>query len=413
MAWRPVRLPFYSLLAVLLTLVAACSPNTGAGANPGGASTTIKIVSSLPRTGSAKGQTDTIVNGIKMALEEANNKVGNFTIQYTDMDDATAAKGAWDAGKEADNANQAINDASVMAYIGTFNSGAAAISIPLLCKDNLAMISPANTAPGLTKPGKGAEGEPDKYYPGCPRNYARVVPADDLQGSVAANWAKQIGVQRVYVLDDTEVYGHGISTVFTDTANKIGLTVVGGPEGIDSKASDYRALAQKIQATNPDLVYFGGITQNNAGKLWQDIKSTMPNVKMMSDDGVYEQAFLDAAGPAAEGTYITFGGVPPSKLTGKGADWYTKYKNEFKSEPEAYAAYGYEAAKVVLAAIQTAGKADRAAIRDAMRATKNFDGVLGTWSFDQNGDTSLTTMSGRQVVNGKFDDANAVIIQAS
>lgn len=409
---RRLSLPVFSATIVALLFSLACAPGAGAPpAQPGGTEGSIKVVSSLPRTGASKGQTDTIVNSIKMALEEVNYKVGNFTIDYQDWDDATAAKGQWDAAKEAENANKAVADQIVMAYIGTYNSGAAAISIPILCKASLAMLSPANTAPGLTKPGKGEKDEPDKYYSGCKRNYARVVPADDLQGSIGAKWAKQLGAKKVYVVDDTQLYGHTIAVVFADTAKKEGLEVVGGPEGIDTKASDYRALAQKIRNANPDLVYAGIVTDSNAGKLWQDIKAAMPNVKMMGPDGIYEKAFLDAAGNAAEGTYITFGGVGPSKLTGKGGDWYKRYKDKFKSEPEAYAAYGYEAAKVVLGAIEKAGKADRAAIRDAMFATREFDGVLGKWSFDQNGDTNLTTMSGRQVKSGKFDDDNAVTLQ--
>ena len=181
---------------------------------------TIKIVSSLPRTGSSKGQTDTIVNAMKMALDEVGMKVGGATIVYEDMDDATPARGAWDAGKEAENANKAVADADVMVYVGTFNSGAAKVAIPILNRANLVMISPANTYPGLTKPGKGEPNEPDVYYPGGKRNYARVVPADDLQGAVGANWAKQIGATKVYILDDTELYGHGIAVVFAETANE-------------------------------------------------------------------------------------------------------------------------------------------------------------------------------------------------
>ena len=374
---------------------------------------TIKIVSSLPRTGSSKGQTDTIVNAFKMAFEEANYQAGGFTIEYEDMDDATPARGAWDAGKEAENANKAVSDADVMVYLGTFNSGAAKVAIPILNRSSLVMVSPANTYPGLTKPGKGEPNEPDIYFPNGVRNYARVVPADDLQGAVAANWAKSIGVSKVYVLDDTELYGHGIAVVFAETAAKIGLSVVGGPEGIDSKASDYRALATKIRGTGAELIYYGGITQNNAGKLFKDLRSVMgPNVALMGPDGIFEQAFLDDAGDAAEGVYVTFGGIGPSKLTGKGAEWYTAYKAKFGGEPEAYAAYGYEAAKVALSAITKAGVKDREAIRAAIFATSNYEGVLGTWSFDANGDTSLTTMSGRAVVNGKFDDENSVILQA-
>jgi branched-chain amino acid transport system substrate-binding protein len=389
--------------------VAAASPAAASSQLTG----TIKIVSSLPRTGSSKGQTDTIVNAMKMALDEVSSKVGGATIVYEDMDDATAAKGAWDASKEAENANKAVSDADVMVYIGTFNSGAAQVSIPILNRANLVMISPANTYPGLTKPGKGEPNEPDIYYPTGKRNYTRVVPSDDLQGAVAANWAKQIGAQRVYILDDTELYGHGIAVVFAETAGRIGLTVAGGPEGIDSKASDYRALATKIRGSNPDLVYYGGITQNNAGKLFKDLRSVLgDDIKLMGPDGILEQAFIDDAGDAAEDVYITFGGVPPSKLTGKGAEWYQAYKAKFNGEPEAYAAYGYESMKVALDAIMRAGRKDREAIRAAVFATKDYDGVLGKWSFDANGDTSLATMSGRQVKDGKFDDANAVTLTA-
>ena len=389
----------------------APSPSPAAG---GALSGTIKIVSSLPRTGSSKGQTDTIVNAIKMALDEANNRVGGATIAYQDMDDATAAKGSWDAAKEAENANTAVNDPDVLAYIGTFNSGAAKVSIPILCQANLVMISPANTYPGLTKKVEGVEAnEPDTYYPGCKRNYTRVVPSDELQGAAAAKWSKDLGATKAYILDDTELYGHGIAVFYDQTARKIGLQVVGGPEGIDPKATDYRSVAQKVRQSGADVVFFGGITQNNAGKLWQDLRDALGNdVRLMGPDGIKEEAFLEAAGTAAEGSYITFGGVPPNKLTGKGAEWYKRYKDQFRSEPEAYASYGYESARVALDAIERAGRKDRAAVRDAVFAIKDFDGVLGKWSFTETGDTTLTNMTGRQVKNGRFDDENAQILEA-
>src|SRR5229473_3282749 len=364
--------------------VVAPSPSAAAASTLSG---TIKIVSSLPRTGSNKGQTDTIINSFKMALDEAGGtdgvgaKVGGATIVYT----------------------------------GTFNSGAAKVSIPILCKVNLGMISPANTYPGLTKKIEGAveANEPDVYYSGCKRNYTRVVPSDEIQGAAAAAWSKTIGATKAYVLDDTQLYGHGIAVVYAQTLPKVGIQLVGGPEGIDDKASDYRALAQKVRQSGADIVYFGGITQANAGKLWTDLRATLGNdVKLMGPDGILELAFIDAAGPAAEGTYITFGGVPPSKLTGAGATWYQNYKKQFNSEPQAYAGYGYESMKVALGSIAQAGKKDRVAIREAIFGTRNFNGALGTWSFGETGDTTLTAMSGRQVKNGAFDDANSVILAA-
>ena len=108
-----------------------------------------------------------------------------------------------------------------MVYIGTYNSGAAKISMPILNQAGLLMISPANTWPGLTKPGKGDPGEPEIYRPSGKSNYVRVVPADDLQGPLGADWAKELGVKTVYVLDDNEVYGKGIATLFTRRCQEI------------------------------------------------------------------------------------------------------------------------------------------------------------------------------------------------
>src|SRR5574337_463623 len=211
---KPMSKRLYAILsiAVLASLVlAAC----GGGAAPqsGG---TLKVVSDLPMTGSSLGQTQTIVNAITMALEEKGNKVcgGKYTVEYQAFDDASAALGKWDPDVVTQNAKTYAADKSIVAVIGTFNSGAAKLMIPIANPEHLVMISPANTYPGLTKPGKGAEGEPDVYYPSGPRNYSRVVPADDLQGAVGAQWAKDLGASKVYILDDQELYGKGLADVF-------------------------------------------------------------------------------------------------------------------------------------------------------------------------------------------------------
>lgn len=393
-------------LAVLTSLIlVACG---GAAAPAGGG--VIKIVSDLPMTGSSLGQTQTIVNAITQALEEKGNKAcnGKYTINYQAKDDASAALGKWDPAVVTENAKTYAADKSIVAVIGTFNSGAAKLMIPILNAVNLVMISPANTYPGLTKPGKGdpSAGEPDVYYPNKTRNYSRVVPADDLQGAVGAQWAKDLGASKVYILDDQELYGKGIADVFEKTATSIGLTVL-NHEGIDGKAADYKALATKIQAAGPDLVYFGGITQNNAGQLFKDIKSVGYTGKMMGPDGIYEDAFLTAAGDAAEGTYLTFGGVPPDQLTGKAGQWRDAYKTKFGSNPEVYSVYGYVAATLTLDAIERVCAAggdptNREAVRAAVFNTKDFDSVLGKFSIDANGDTTITQMSGSQVKSGKF-----------
>jgi len=394
---------YLTLSVIVLASIglAAC----GGGAPVGG---TIKVVSDLAMTGSSLGQTQSIVNAITQAFEEKGNKVcgGKWQIQYEAHDDASAALGKWDPDVVTANAKQYAADSSIVAVIGGYNSGAAKLMIPILNPENLVLIAMASTYPGLTKPGKGEADEPGKYYPNGTRNYARVIPADDLQGPVAANWAKDLGATRVYILDDQELFGKGLADVFEKTAQEIGLNVL-GHEGIDGKAADYKALATKVNELKPDLIYYGGITQNNAGLLWKDIRNVGYTGMLMGPDGIYEGAFLEAAGDAAEGTYLTFGGVPPSEMTGKAAEWRDSYKAKFGTDPETYAVYGYVSATLLLDALERvcasgAAPTDRKAVLDAVFATKDFKSVLGPISIDANGDTTSTTMSGSQVVNGKF-----------
>jgi branched-chain amino acid transport system substrate-binding protein len=384
-------------LVAVMTLVGWATPT-------GGDPKRIKIVSSLPRTGSAKAQTDTIVNGIKLALSESDYKAGKFEIEYADWDDATAGAGQWTAEAETANANRAVRDPDVMVYIGTYNSGAAKISMPILNKAGLLMISPANTWPGLTKPGMGDPGEPEMYRPTGKVNYVRMVPTDDLQGPMGARWAHEMGVKRVYVLDDNEVYGKGIATLFIEECQNLGMEVL-GHESIDVKAQEFKPLMATIRGLQPDLVYFGGTTQSKGGQIAKDMLAAGLDCKLMVPDACYEEAFIESAGAenVNDRCYVTFGGLPPDKQTGAGARFVEKYQERFGSMPQVYSIYGYEAAKVAVEAIRLAGVKDRAAILKACLAIKDFDqGALGTWSFDVNGDSTLGTVSGNIIRDGRF-----------
>ncbi len=416
-----------SLLVLAGVLLSACAPAaapaTQAPAQPGAPAQpaapagggTLKIVSSLPLTGASLTQTDTIVKSIQLKLKQINNTVcdGKYKIVYESKDDASAALGKWDPAVETENATKAAADASVIAYIGTFNSGAAALSIPILNKAEVVMVSPANTNPGLTKPGKGdaKKGEPEVYYPNGKRNYARVVAADDIQGAVAANWSKSLGVTSVYILDDGELYGKGVADVFNAAATKIGIKVL-GQESIDPKAADYKALMTKIAALKPDEIYVGMVVDNNAAQLLKDKVGAMGDntkVKFMGPDGIQTQAFIDGAGAdVAEGAYATVGGIPNDKLPEAGQQYLKDYAKEYGATNEPYAVYGYDSIGAVITGIEAVCKAggdptNRAAVRDAVMGIKNYSGALGTWSFDANGDTSLSDMTGYVVKGGKYE----------
>jgi branched-chain amino acid transport system substrate-binding protein len=377
----------------------------------------IKIVSSLPRSGSARGQTDVITEGIKLAFADINytltvtdpetNEKRTFTIEYLDLDDATAAAGQWTIEQEITNANLARNDPDVMAYIGTYNSGAAAVSMPILNRAGVFMVSPANTGQSLTQPGTGGRNEPMCYRPSGQLNYARVIPTDNLQGELSVLWARDLGVKAMYILDDNELYGNGIAKVVEAMCPKYGIKVL-GHQSIDSKAQEFTPLMTAIKAMKPDLVYFGGTTQTKAGQLLKDMVKVGLTCGMMGPDGCFEQAMINSAGADTFTKipfYATFGGLPIDALTaGKGKEFVDKYAAAHEGHPptDAYATYGYECALVTLDAIRRAGKKDRDAIRTAALATKDFEGATGVWSFDADGDTTNQTMSGSTVVGDQF-----------
>ena len=397
--------PRRSALTLALAAVVSCGPSVGPLASLPSASPTrtIKIVSSLPLTGTSRAFSLGMVDGITMALDEAGRRVGSFAIEYESLDDATAARQRWDPDQEAANALRAVADPTVVAYIGTADSGAARVSIPILCTAGLVMVSPSNTHPGLTRPF--IEGEPEKYYPnGCGRNYARVIPADDVQGAAAASWARDLGARSVFVAADTAPYGKALAAAFRARAKEIGLQEAGFESAAGLAASP--ALIALISASGADTLYYSPNTQGSAVPFVTQVRAALPTLRIVASDLLYSDDFLKGAGAAAEGLRVTNAGPPPERYTGAQKDWLERYRQRYGDRaPGLYAIYGYEAARAVLAALARSGGAagDRATVRANVMGTRDFDGALGRWSFDANGDTTLTLFSGLQARNGKFE----------
>ena len=380
------------LLVAALTLVAA-----GCGGGDGGG--TLKIVSDLPLQGSDRVQTEQMNEAIRFVLEQADNKAGDYDIEFEAFDDATAAAGKWDEAKCAENARTYVDDESIVGNIGTYNSGCAAIEIPILNEAGLAMVSPANTYQGLTVSGPGTEeGEPDKYYPTGTRNYVRVVAHDLFQGKVGASFMKDdLGVTKVFILDDKELYGKGVADAFEGSAKEVGLEVV-GHEGWDKDAPNYTALMTKIKATGADGIYLGGVSTNNGGQLVKDkvaIVGDNEAVKMLVSDGFVLSSLFDEAGADnVAGAYGTAPTQPPDKLTGAGAQFITDFKGQIGADTniEVYTIYAAAAAQVLLDAIARSD-GTREDIVAKLFETDLSDSVLGPFSLDANGDPAAGTES--------------------
>jgi branched-chain amino acid transport system substrate-binding protein len=377
----------------------------------------IKLYSSWPLTGSMETVGNDAVTAIQMCLEDFGNAAGGFAIEYEALDDGIAANnGGWDAAKETENVNKVINDADAMVYLATYNSGAAKISIPITNQANMVQISYANTYQGLTKniPGAVEEGEPDVYYPSGKRNYCRVCPADDIQGAAAANWAYGEGGRKMaYVLHDNSLYGKGVAAVFEMKFKELGGEVLGF-EGYDPKAGDYQALMTSVADKAPDLVMVGATVDNNAAKLLQDLRGVLSNddCTFLGPDGLINTAFVQGAGDAGEGAYLTFAGYPADKLIelgGPGADYVTRVTEKLGHGPDAYAVYGYETAVVVLQALDQVGEKDRAKILDAVMGTEGFNSLLGfPWSFTETGDTDSAIIGLSKIEGGVIKYQKAI-----
>ena len=338
-------------------LVVAAAPSDAA------ATKTLVIATDLPLQGSSFDSNDSTNKAIALYLKSIGGKAGKYKIVLKYYDNATATAGAWDAGQCSQNAQAHVGNKNEIAVIGTYNSGCAKIEVPILNQDPkgpMLMVSQANTNPGLTKSWN--PGEPDVYYPTGVRNYARVCTTDDNQGSAAAQFAKSVGVKSVYVLNDTQTYGQGVSQAFTSEAKKLGLNVLSaGPygEGWDAKQSSYEALFTKIKALNPDMIYVGGIFDNNGGQLTKDkfkVLGDNTKVKFMAPDGFTGYPDFNAL-PEADGAYLTFAGLSTDLLlandpNGAGAKFVASYKKAYGKDPVgSYPLYGVAAVQVILAAI--------------------------------------------------------------
>ncbi|MFN0280988.1 MAG: branched-chain amino acid ABC transporter substrate-binding protein [Kineosporiaceae bacterium] len=337
--------------------LAACGG--GSSGDAGGGSKTVIVSTDQPLQGASGDSSNAVNNAIKLYLEQIGSKAGDYTVELKIYDDSTAAKGQWDDATCAKNAQDHVANANEVAVMGTINSGCAKIIAPVLNQDPngpMLMVSHANTNPGLTKTWD--PGEPQKYFPTGTRSYARVITTDDYQGAAAALYAKEkLAASKVYILNDNQTYGQGVAKAFEDKAEELGLEVLGN-EPWDAKQPNYTSLFNKIKAAGPDLVYIGGIYDNNGGQLVKDKVAVLGDneaVPMIGPDGFTGYPELQKL-PQGQGMYLTFAGLSNDQLReagGSAAKLLDDYKAKYGSDPStSFALYGVAAMQVILAAIE-------------------------------------------------------------
>jgi branched-chain amino acid transport system substrate-binding protein len=358
----------------------------------------VLIASDLPLQGSSRTQTLQMTAAIRQVLANNDWKAGAVSVGYQSCDDSTAQAGKWDPGKTSQNANAYAENQSVLAVIGTFNSGAAAIMIPVLNQapgGGLAMMSPANTYVCLTEGGPGcADDEPDKYYPTGARNYARVVAHDAYQGAALAEFMQAQGTTKLYILNDKEAYGLGVATNTRGAAEHLGIEVVGF-DAWDPKASNYEALMTKIKDSGADGVFLGGLIDENGAQVIKDkvkVLGDNETVKLYMPDGFTTQQTIDESGVEnTRGAFFSVAGVPTDEFTGSAEEFIAEFEPTLGGDPvDPYAIYGAQAAQIMIDAI-AASDYTRAGVIEQMFNTQVTGGFLGDFEINDNGDPALAS----------------------
>lgn len=397
---RHVRLA--APLAVAAIILAACQGggNTASNASGGGKSVTIGV--DLPLSGGEAPNGEPTVNGVNLAVKEANAKggVGGYQIKVSIKDDAV--NGTHNPDQGATNVQQLVSDETVIGMVGPFNSNVGAAEIPITAPAGLLQCSPANTNPTLTK--KDAEG---KLLRGDnPVSYVRVAATDDLQGPSLSDYLyTKLQKTTVFIVDDTETYGKGIADTFEARYKELGGTVTGrqgvpNPDG----SADYTSILTAAKGANPQAVFYGGVTTTGGAKLRTQMADVgMGDLPFIGGDGIVdgngstEGSFVNLAAADAANS---FGSVAAIHDIPNAGDFTKKYNDEYKKDPGAYSAPAYACTQIILKALEASasGASDMKDLRSKVRAyvtdTNNkFDTVLGSVSFDENGDSSQKIIS--------------------
>jgi branched-chain amino acid transport system substrate-binding protein len=399
------------LMFALAALAAGCgTTGTVQGGNDALSATTLTVYSDLPLFGPDAAQMASIANGEALALYDAGGHVGKLHVSFASLNDAAnPITGTTDRSQAARSAHTASSDLSTVAYIGDYQSAATAISLPLNNENDVLQISPGSPYIGFTVPNPvNATGDPDRNYPNGSHTFARLLPSDLAEAKATVSYMRLLGVTRLAVLADRSdpPFDAAIAWLVAHDAPAAGITVVGRHGGIDTqranpRPSAYAAIAQALAAQRPDAVLLGGVPNAGARALWDELHAKLPHAKLFAPSTLATSAFLRGIGAdAARATYLTSPILEPDQYPAEAQQVFAEYRRAFPPiAPTPYALYGYEAMKDVLAAIRKAGRkaADRPSLAKAFFHLGEIHGVIGDYTIDANGDTSLTSFDGYRV----------------
>ena len=283
-------------------------------------------------------------------------------------------------------AKKFVSDEDVIAVIGHFNSSCTKPASAIYHEARIAQVTATSTNPALSRQGF------DTFF--------RVSATDDVQGPRGAAFARNVlKIKTLYVIDDKTTYGKGLADEFEKAARELGMTVL-GHEGITQGDKDFTPLLTKIKPLAPEMIYFGGVYPEGA-LIIRQARSLVISAVLMGGDGLANPLFTKLATPEiAAGTYATMVGGDMKKVPAA-QEFIRQYESQYGPIGQ-WSAYGYDAANVLIQAIQKAGRKDREAVLKAIREIPRFSGVTGELVFDAKGDNQNQFIGVFKFENGQL-----------
>jgi branched-chain amino acid transport system substrate-binding protein len=376
--------------AVAVGIASGCA-SPGSGIQPG---EQVTVYVSMPLRGPERSEGRDAADGARLALADARGRVGDLRVRAVYLDDTSGRgrRARWSPATAAANARRAAEDSTAIAYVGDFDSGATRFSLPITNEARMLQVSPASSAIDLVQPYLDAGDQlPEQAQPSGERTFGRVIPSDEAQAEAGAGWAKRLGARDVIVVGDRSPFSSVVGSAFRAEARALGLTT-GRSHGGSATPCGVSASLRSA------ATYYAGERAPGEGLIACAL-APAPHDLVMTTDALLESPAPGAISARAGSVRVSSAAQDPSQLPAAGQRFVRAFRGRYRRAPGRYAAYGYEAMAVVLDSIRRAGSAgdDRDAVVDAFFETRNRHSILGTYSIDDVGDTTLDRMTGYRI----------------
>lgn len=362
----------------------------------------LTIYSGLPLQGPSAAISKQIVGGEKLALADAGGRVGSLTVSYVSLDDSNPTNGQWDPGVTAANAKAVAQDPTTIAYLGDYNSGATAVSLPLINAAGILQVSPSSPYAGLTSSLEAGQDEPERFYPTGKRTFGRVAQGDPVQAAAQVALLGAESVHRVYVLADQDPFDGPLAQIAAGDARRAGIQVSGEDTIAIDPTANFTGEVTKIAASGAQAVFVSATATSGAARLFRELHTANPRLALLASSTMQNPLFTSNLGAAEGVSTIASPMLPASSYPAPARGVLTQYRRRFAATPGPYVLYGYEAMSVVLAAIRSASSHgdDRQAVIHELLSTRDRHSVLGVYSIRPNGETTLSNYAIYRIAHG-------------